>query len=127
TYPNQERDRKRFDETLAVISETFHNGDLAASAFRRPPLFYTLYCVVYHHLFGLPDIQRPSPKRKPTADERESLMDAVTKISDAVVQAKDAGYEVPKKLTGFVLASQRQTDNITPRKTRFNSLYAEAF
>src|SRR5262249_28333378 len=52
-YPNQARDEKRFCETIGAISETF-NGDLKASAFHRPPLFYTLYCVVFHHLFGLP-------------------------------------------------------------------------
>lgn len=62
SYPDQARDEKRFKDTLDAISETFANGDLANSDFRRPPLFYTLYCVVFHHLFGLPGIRRASPK-----------------------------------------------------------------
>ena len=127
SYPHQDRDRRRFEETLTTISETFTDGDLTASVFRRPPLFYTLYCVVYHHLFGLPGIQRAAPKKRLTADDRESLRDVVNKISEVVIQAKEPGYEIPKKLSPFVAASQRQTDNIIPRKARFNVLYGEAF
>ena len=56
SYPDRARDEKRFKDTLDAISETFADDDLANSGFRRPPLFYTLYCVVFHHLFGLPGI-----------------------------------------------------------------------
>ncbi len=126
SYPDQARDEKRFSETLAAISETF-NGDLSESAFRRPPLFYTLYCVVYHHIFGLPGIQRTTPKKKLTATQRESLRESVMKLSEMIAQAKDPGAEIPPKYTGFVAACQRQTDNINPRKVRFNGLFGEAF
>src|SRR5262249_20257882 len=108
-YPSRERDQKRFAETMATISETFSNGDLSSSEFRRPPLFYTLYCAIYHHLYGLPGIHRATPKRKLKSDERESLKDAVAEISEAVANVKDPDYIVPRKLSAFVVASQRQT------------------
>jgi hypothetical protein len=127
SYPDQSRDEKRFEETLGVIAETFPGTDLANSEFRRPPLFYSLYCVVYHHLFGLPKIQRQSPRKKLTADQRDSLREAVVHLSEIVVQSKDPTTETPKRYTAFVAACLRQTDNINPRKIRFDSLYDEAF
>ena len=78
-------------------------------------------------MFGLPDIVRKTQKRKLTEDERESLREAVIKLSELVAQAKDPSAEIPSKYTGFIIACQRQTDNITPRKVRFNSIYDEAF
>ena len=48
-------------------------------------------------------------------------------LSDVLIQSKDATETVPKKYMPFVTACQRQTDNLTPRKARFDGLYAEAF
>jgi len=126
-YPNKERDQKRFNEVISVISDAFPDDDLASSEFHRPPLFYTLFCVVYHHLFGLPEIQRSTPRKKLSADDRESLHDAVMQLSEIVTQAKDPTAEIPKRYAQFVTACLRQTDNIQPRKTRFNTLFDEAF
>jgi hypothetical protein len=139
-YPTQARDEKRFVDTITAISESFRseifdpNSDeesvddaLQESAFRRPPLFYSLYCTVYHHLFGLPGIKRPSPKKKLTPDDRDSLRQAVIRLSDIVVQSKDPTFSVPNRYVAFVAACQRQTDNINPRRVRFDSLFDEAF
>jgi Protein of unknown function DUF262 len=127
SYPSQKRDEKRFNETLGTISETLKEGELAGTEFRRAPLFYTLYCVVYHHLFGLPDVQRASPRKKLTADQREALRSAVVSLSEMVAQSKEKVADVPPKYAPFVVACLRQTDNLGPRKTRFNTLFGEAF
>jgi hypothetical protein len=127
SYPDQSKDEKRFEDTMGTISDTFGNGDLSTSAFRRPPLFYTLYCVVFHHMFGMEGIARVSPKRHLSADQKNSLRAAVVELSEVLISAKDPDEDIPKKHVAFVAACQRQTDNITPRKTRFNSLYEEAF
>lgn len=127
SYPDQQRDERRFDETMTTISESFADEDLADTEFHRPPLFYTLYCVVYHHIFGLPEMQRVSPRKRLTTDQRESLRDAVVDLSGVVTQSKDPAAEIPKKYASFVGACLRQTDNINPRKIRFNSLFDEAF
>jgi hypothetical protein len=127
SYPEQARDDKRFNEVMSTISETFTDDALAESDFHRPPLFYSLYCVVFHHLFGLPGIQRATPKKKLATDQRDDLKQAVVLLSEKIVQSKDPDVELPAKYKTFVAACGRQTDNIQPRKVRFNSLYDEAF
>jgi hypothetical protein len=127
TYPTQDRDERHFRDVMATISETF-NGDLAESAFHRPPLFYTLFCVVYHHMFGLPTTQRSSPKRRVSPEQRDGLREAVEKLSHLITAKKeDSAFEAPKKYLKFLDACARQTDNIGPRKVRFDALYDEAF
>jgi hypothetical protein len=127
SYPDEQRDQTRFADTLSAISDTFTDKDLGTSAFRRPPLFYTLYCAVYHHIFGMPGVQRSTPKKHLTADTRESLREAVINLSDVITQSKEPEFEVPKRYVKFVAAYKRQTDNIHPRKIRFDTLFDEAF
>jgi hypothetical protein len=126
-YPEQDRDQKRFMETMNTISETFDSEGLTGSEFRRAPLFYSLYCVVFHRLFGLPGIQRATSKKRLTSDERDGLKEAVNLLSDKITDAKDPTVEIAPKYQTFIAACQRQTDNIQPRKTRFTGLFDEAF
>jgi hypothetical protein len=126
-YPGQAKDERRFRGTMDAIAETFADDTLLGSDFRRPPLFYTLFCVVFHHLFGLPEIQRATPRKGLTADERDALKGAVIFLSEKISESKEPEVEIPAKYKSFVLACGRQTDNIQPRKIRFNSLYDEAF
>jgi hypothetical protein len=126
-YPHQAKEETRFKETMKTISDVFADDSLAASDFRRAPLFYTLYCVVYHHLFGLPGIQRHSPKKHLAKDDHDGLRDAVTALSEKIENAKDPALPVPQKYKAFITACQRQTDNIIPRKIRFDTLFDEAF
>ena len=127
SYPNQEKYRKRFQAAMNVISETFIGDELATSSFRRPPLFYTLYCVVFHHMFGLPKIQRATPQARLTRNRREGLREAVVLLSDKIDESKDPTVEISLKFKKFIAACARQTDNINPRKIRFNSLFDQAF
>lgn len=127
SYPDQHRDEKRFRETMNIISETFLDDMLMTSDFRRPPLFYTLFCVVFHYIFGLPGVSRPTPKKRLNEDARDGLREAVRLLSDKIADSKDPSIEVPAKYKGFVAACQRQTDNIQPRRTRFDTLFEAAF
>jgi hypothetical protein len=127
SYPNEVRDEKRFRDTMSAISEVFGSDSLKETEFRRPPMFYTLYCVVYHHLFGLPGVTRHSPKSKLNSDDRASLKDAVNSLSEILSQTKDPAFSIPAKYQAFVQASSRQTDNIKPRTARFNTLFETAF
>ncbi len=126
-YPDEGRDKKRFQDTMSTIAETFADDGLASNEFRRAPLFYTLFCVVFHHLFGLPGIQRVTPRKRLTPDQRDALRDAVNVLSEVIIEAKDPTAETPRRFKAFVAACQRQTDNLSPRKIRFNSLFDEAF
>ncbi|HET6325261.1 MAG TPA: DUF262 domain-containing protein [Planctomycetaceae bacterium] len=126
TYPSERKDERRLHDVMDAISQTF-DVEIAKGAFRRPPLFYSLYCAVYHRMFGLPNAARVSPRRKLAADDRQSLRSAVLKLSGVIKGTKDPGFSAPKKYVAFVAACQRQTDNLTPRKDRFGALYDEAF
>tara|TARA_R110002049_G_scaffold189736_1_gene358338 strand:- start:1057 stop:2112 length:1056 start_codon:yes stop_codon:yes gene_type:complete len=126
-YPNSKVNEKQFKQTMEEISEAFET-ELASSQFHRPPLFYTLYCVVFHHMFGLPNAQRSTPRRRLTLAKRESLREAVIELSTVISRSKSATEtRIPKKYAQFVIACQRSTDAIAQRKERFNTLYSDAF
>lgn len=126
-YLEADRDEKRFRETMTAISETFGSQSLAATEYRRPPIFYSLYCVVYHRMYGLPDVRRATPKKRLTVDDRDSLHEAVSHLSDVIRQSKDPAVKTPQKYQAFIIASSRQTDNLKPRTTLFNTLFEAAF
>ena len=126
-YPDHERDEKRFAETMNSISETFTGDELKDSDFSRPPLFYTLFCVVFHHMFGLPGIRRHSPHKHLTRDQRMNLKAAVVFLSEKIEESKDPAVSTPLKYKAFIEACLRQTDNIQPRKIRFDAFYDAAF
>lgn len=109
------------DDTIDVIGEI-----LADTVFRRPPILYSLFCVIYHHRYGLPGTRVQSPKKSLSAADRLSLREAIESLS-ARVDAARSGEEVPGRCTAFVNACLRQTDNIKPRETRFKFIYTTAF
>lgn len=76
---------------------------------------------------GLDQTEQFFGTKKVMGPERTGLRDAVTLLSDKIAEAKDPDAETASKYKAFVLACQRQTDNIQPRKIRFNTLFAEAF
>ena len=111
-YLDEDKDKKRFTETMNTISETFTHEELAASQFRRPPLFYSLYCAVFHQVFGMPDFQRATPHKKLTTDDRDGLKEAIALLSEKISDSKDPTATIPVKYKAFVVACERQTDNI---------------
>jgi hypothetical protein len=125
SYPDMDKDEKRFREVFSTIGETFHAPDDLQS-FRRPPLFYTLFCVIYHYMFGMPGVKRSTPRRSLKELERTNLRDAVVKLSEKL-DLKGTEAVSSGKFARFVAATQRGTEKIGPRKIRFDSLYDEAF
>jgi|CXWL01.1.fsa_nt_gi hypothetical protein len=116
---------KRFREVVDDINEAL-DGVLVATVFRRPPILYSLFCVIYHYRFALPKATLATPAGKLSKELRLSLREAVESLSARVEEAR-AGESVPAHLTHFVKACLQQTDNIKPRETRFTSLYQAAF
>jgi hypothetical protein len=123
-FPGQRTNEHRFRANIDVIERSI-GSTLEQSAFRRVPLFYTLFCAVQHRQFGLPGLSLKSPKRPLTEAERESLSNAVDQLSDVLALPEDE--PVPKRYEAFVLASLRQTDNLQPRRIRLETLYRTAF
>jgi hypothetical protein len=115
----------RFRNTVSSVVEIA--GDiLSDSEFNRVPLFYTLYAVVYHHLYGLPrTVDIPSPTRPFRKAEAITLREVVGELS-ALVSEKPDDEELASWQRDFLVASARQTDNLAPRQTRFETIWRRA-
>lgn len=124
-YPEREKANSRFRATIDMIDDALQ-GKLAETQFRRPPLLYSLYCAVFHRAFGIPNLDLPSPHKPLITDERQSLLAAVTKLSDIIIAVREE-EAIPSQYTKFVNACLRQTDNIQPRQVRLEGIYREAF
>lgn len=125
-FPDREKIQHKFESVIDVVNETFPES-LQQLNFRRVPLFYTLFSVVAHRLFGLSGEELPIPRKGSiTRSERERLADAVKAFSVAIEDAR-ADESVGSDLIPFVTASLRQTDNLRPRQTRFRMLYTSSF
>jgi len=117
---------RKFRVCLEVISASIPDDVLKESEFSRTPLFYSLFCAVYHRMFGLPTFSLPTPKRRLSRSEEESLRNAIATLSEPIVAARE-NETVPTEYEAFVNACLRQTDNIQPRKQRLETIYREAF
>jgi hypothetical protein len=124
-YRGRQLQERRFRAILDDISDTFENG-LRDTEFSRVPLFYTLFCVIYHFRYGLPGIRKNSPHKELSRSERLSLVEAVDTSSTLVASGR-AGTRLRGDAAEFAEACLRQTDNIRPRQDRFAFVYARAF
>ncbi len=104
-------------------------GDaLPSTAFTRPPLFYSLFVVTYHRLYGLsggkalPGSLPPSPVASLTDSASERLRTAIVTLSRGLAE----GRSKSGRWRDFATASARQTDNIRPRFVRFSAVWEEA-
>ena len=121
--------KKLEDQFRAVIDEINLCLDdiLDNSEFRRVPLFYSLFGVVAHRMFGLPNVKIARPKKGAiTQRERNKLRDGVVALSEAVLDARRDEL-INRRYEQFITASLSQTDNIKPRAARFETLYRLAF
>ena len=124
-FPQQRKMEVRFNAIVSSMEDALGDA-LRESEFRRPPLFYTLWCAIYHRLYKMPGVRLRTPRRALNASEASSLRAAVAKLSLIIERAK-ADDVVPSAYGRFVSACLRQTDNIIPRRTRLEVLYREAF
>lgn len=125
TFSEQKRVEKRFSETMDAI-EGAVGDSLNETDFTRAPLFYTLFCAVYHRMFGLPKFDAASPQRALNTQENNDLSVALRRLSEIIESGRE-NDEVPSKYTRFVAACLRSTDNLPNRTTRLQVLYREAF
>ncbi|MCG3119531.1 MAG: hypothetical protein ALAOOOJD_01958 [bacterium] len=57
SFPHRIVLMKRFRQTMDIVGAILSESS-ADSSFRRVPLFYTIFCTIYHMQFGLRDIKR---------------------------------------------------------------------
>lgn len=124
-FREQGQVENRFRAVFDTINHVFPES-LAGSEFRRPPLFYSLFCVAYHRQFGLPGIELPTPSRPVPDKDRRSLNTSVIRLSEILADAR-AKLPTPSHFDDFIRASTSTTDNYNQRLTRFVALHTEAF
>lgn len=124
-FPRRSQVEGRFRRTVDTMSEALAD-ELSSSEFRRPPLFYSLHCALYHRLYGLPGEQLHTPKRPLKTKEQLNLRTAVRDLSERIEAAR-LEERIPATYERFVASCLRQTDNLRPRQTRLRFLYGKAF
>lgn len=124
-YIDKNTNERRFRSIVDTINEVFTDG-LNMTEFSRPPLFYSLYCAIYHRQFGLPGVQLRSPKKELNRNERLGLSESVQTLSDLINKVRE-GEPLSGDAETFANACLRQTDNIRPRQDRLSFLYRQAF
>lgn len=116
-FPRRRELSTQFRETLATVDRLF-GAVLADSEFRRVPLFYSLYCVIYDATYGLPGSGHdPGALSRP---RRQRLLEALDHLNDQLL-----AEEPDRPYIRFRDASARQTDNIRPRQIRHDVLWRE--
>jgi uncharacterized protein with ParB-like and HNH nuclease domain len=126
SLPNRDNLIRRFQNTIDNITSSI--GDtIKESEFRRTPLFYSLFAAMYDRLYGLHGFAKSVIKGDQlSAADKQKFSDAVVKLSDLVTTYREE-ETVPRIYQSFVIACLQQTDNIGPRRTRYQTIYKEAF
>lgn len=116
-FPQRRRLMQQFEEIIDLLEALF-GEELHETDFRRPPLFYTLFLVLYDALHGLPGSE--FDRRRIRESDRKRLVPALLQL-DAQLSADEpeAGY------ARFREAAARQTDNLRPRQIRHATVRAE--
>lgn len=133
-FANRDQMKARFTKTMDVIIGA--TGEiLSDTPFKKPFLFYSLFCAVYHRMFGLEGEKIVSPKRLISATDYSAIESAVATLTDVldVYSIEQQGNssqdksELDARSRRFAIASDKQTDNIEPRRTRLEAIYRLAF
>jgi hypothetical protein len=124
-YMSRDETVARLDAVLDHVVEI--GGELIPSTeFHRIPLFYALFAVVAHHMYGLPELDLPSPRRRFTDSEAIDVRDAILRLSDVLGDGGNGIDDLPQWQREFLIASSRQTDNLAPRVARIETIWSQA-
>ena len=116
-FPHGARVRRRFgrviDELELAIGDVF-----ASTVFRRKAMFYSLFCVTYDMLFGLPKSPtNPRGTKRVFTERTRREMRAALLSMDQRFESDDA------KMAEFHRAAISQTDRIKPRQVRHKTIW----
>ncbi|MQY64055.1 MAG: hypothetical protein GH143_07105 [Calditrichaeota bacterium] len=115
SFPRSQKIINEFQTTINAIGDIF-NDKLMSSEFRRAPLFYSLFCVIYDAKFGLPKSNHP--RLSLTKKRNKILLEELQKL-DKVIRTK----EPAKRFVSFVDAAKLSTADPGKRKLRHDFLW----
>jgi hypothetical protein len=114
-FRDEENVIQRFQTIIDLISGIFSDG-LARTSFRRIPLFYSLFLVLYNARYGLP--RSTNPKLNIPQRLFPKVRDSLLKL-DADIK----GAPSKPELVEFTKASSRGTTNLDSRKLRHRIIW----
>ncbi|MBM4601561.1 DUF262 domain-containing protein [Rhodococcus hoagii] len=145
-WPEREKNEEQFRAIIDLIRT--HFADVVKnSRFTRIALFYSLFCVLYHRVYGIEHQKTPtgelplpySPRLPLSESAIERLRLTIQNLSDFIEDKawtsdteetapnEDNELEsVPGTLESFAKGAAGQTDNLRPRFMRFRSIWEVA-
>lgn len=109
---------EKFDNTMAKLNQIYKADNLRLTNWRRVHLFYTLFSVVAHGLFGVSrfNAQRPPMDDASVTAIRVRLDDISQRFDEYTNRA--FGGEVPRNFGTFIDQSRRATTDLSTRTGR---------
>ena len=116
-YDDEEIDlikqRKQVFEVLDYIMELYPANDLKQTNFKRIQIFYSLFCAIYHCLFGIKNFK--APRNTKIQNQKDKIRTKLNNFS--------ALYDNENKsMEDFIDASRRATTDKTKRELRAKTL-----
>jgi len=116
-FPEAGEYTERFDKTIDLIGEIF-GSQLYNTAYKRVPLFFSLFIFIYDALYGIP--LQDYPRIRFTKSERDFIYTALKKLS-TIIQSNSP----PKRYNELNEASRRGTANPDRRRIRHKYFWNE--
>jgi hypothetical protein len=107
--------QQQFRQTMDTIGRVFGNS-LAQTPFRRLPLFYSLFCVTFDGLVGLP--HSSYPRLSFSKRECELVFKALSSLG-AIIQSK----KPPPEYSPLIEATRLSTADVGKRRLRHEHLW----
>jgi len=119
-FENMDQYSARFDEIMSYIGEIYPPADLARTNWSRIHLFYTLFTVIGHCLFGLVglDSKLRVPIDRKVVGKFRICLDDISLKYDEFTSKGEKGRKIPSNYTKFIDFSRRRTTDTAARKGR---------
>lgn len=116
-FDNVDLIEDRFDKIMSYVAAIYPGQEMSATNWSRIHLFYTMFTVVAHAMYGLKGLEkapRPSLTAK-TVGKVRVVMDDISSRYDLYTEEKIAEEKVPKAWADFIQRSRRATTDTGAR------------
>jgi len=117
SFPQSEEVTQQFKACIDKIADIFGVA-LPESEFRKTTLFYSLFCVVYDFLYGLP--KSSTKQRQINKASYDSTRNSLRELEEAL-----RSKEPPREYFKFKDACTRHTTDLSARKIRHETILKE--
>jgi len=118
-FAESEKVKREFEATINEMGKIF-NDRLKTSPFKRIPLFYSLFCVIYDALYGLPNSGKP--RIKLTSKRIAQIAVELKDIAEIIYMKK-----IPRTYESFVKATRLSTADVGSRRIRHEFIWNRLF